>query len=294
MMPVPASSRARAKTTTRPSRGATSRILIVEDDQRLAELTADYLQANGFEVAVEGDGARAARRIIDSQPDLVILDLMLPGEDGLSICRRCAPVRRPDPDAHRAHRRTDQVQGLDLGADDYVCKPVRPRLLLARIQALLRRSEAPEQAQAWPSARWWSTTPARSLAGRQLIELTSAEFDLLWLLASNAGRILSREEIFTALRGIGYDGQDRSIDVRISRIRPKIGDDPITRADQDPAQQGLPVRRRGAMNSIFLRIYGGMLRGAGSGGGARRAGLHLLNEVRASSTASAWPTAPSA
>ena len=192
------------------------RILIVEDDPRLAELTAEYLQANGFEVAVEGDGARAVRRIVDSQPDLVILDLMLPGEDGLSICRR-ARNQYPGPILMLTARsdELDQIHGLDLGADDYVCKPVRPRLLLARIQALLRRSEALD------------SRLREARLGEQLIELTGAEFDLLWLLASNAGRVLSREQIFTALRGVGYDGQDRSIDIRISRIRPKIGDDPL-------------------------------------------------------------------
>ncbi|MFJ4343702.1 response regulator [Pseudomonas sp. NPDC089401] len=207
----------------------THRILIVEDDQRLAELTAEYLQANGFEVAVEGDGARAARRIVDSQPDLVILDLMLPGEDGLSICRRVRS-QYPGPILMLTARsdELDQVQGLDLGADDYVCKPVRPRLLLARIQALLRRSESAESkrhALAFGPLRIDQRLREAWLAD-QLIDLTGAEFDLLWLLASNAGRVLSREQIFTALRGVGYDGQDRSIDVRISRIRPKIGDDP--------------------------------------------------------------------
>jgi len=125
----------------------------------------------------------------------------------------------------------DQIQGLDLGADDYVCKPVRPRLLLARIQALLRRSDTPEpSAEKSRRLQFGPLVVDNALREAWLsdngIELTSAEFDLLWLLVSNAGRILSREEIFTALRGIGYDGQDRSIDVRISRIRPKIGDDP--------------------------------------------------------------------
>ncbi|MBJ2349844.1 MULTISPECIES: response regulator [Pseudomonas] len=207
-------------------------ILIVEDDQRLAELTREYLESNGLRVAIEGNGAVAAQRIIDEQPDLVILDLMLPGEDGLSICRRVR--ERYDGPILMLTARTDdsdQIQGLDLGADDYVCKPVRPRLLLARIQALLRRSE-PEPAVP-PKQRRLEFGPLvvddalreAWLQGNG-IELTSAEFDLLWLLVSNAGRILSREEIFTALRGIGYDGQDRSIDVRISRIRPKIGDDP--------------------------------------------------------------------
>ncbi|EKT4466913.1 response regulator transcription factor [Pseudomonas putida] len=207
-----------------------NRILIVEDDQRLAELTAEYLQANGYEVAVEGDGGRAVRRIIDSQPDLVILDLMLPGEDGLSICRRVrGQYAGPILMLTARSDELDQVQGLDMGADDYVCKPVRPRVLLARITALLRRSEAPEakrQALAFGALRIDSRLREAWL-GEQAIDLTSAEFDLLWLLASNAGRVLSREEIFTSLRGVGYDGQDRSIDVRISKIRPKIGDDPI-------------------------------------------------------------------
>ncbi|MCF7203546.1 winged helix-turn-helix domain-containing protein [Pseudomonas oligotrophica] len=209
------------------------RILIVEDDQRLAELTREYLLAQGgFEVGVEADGARAVERIVAEQPDLVVLDLMLPGEDGMSICRR-ARERYDGPILMLTARadELDQVLGLETGADDYVCKPVRPRLLLARIRALLRRREGVEQAQG-PSRRLVfgplvidSALREAWLRERQ-IELTAAEFDLLWLLTANAGRILSREEIFAELRGIEYDGQDRSIDVRISRIRPKIGDDP--------------------------------------------------------------------
>lgn len=208
-------------------------VLIVEDDQRLAELTREYLESNGLRVAIEGNGALAAARIIAEQPDLVILDLMLPGEDGLTICRKVRA--RYDGSILMLTARTDdldQIQGLDMGADDYVCKPVRPRLLFARIQALLRRSEAPPPAAAQPLQRLQfgplvvDNALREAWLNGQGIELTSAEFDLLWLLVANAGRILSREEIFTALRGIGYDGQDRSIDVRISRIRPKIGDDP--------------------------------------------------------------------
>ncbi len=208
-------------------------ILIVEDDQRLAELTQEYLQSNGLQVAIESDGARAAARILKEQPDLVVLDLMLPGEDGLSICRKvrgqfAGPIlmltARTDD--------MDEVLGLEMGADDYVCKPVRPRVLLARIRALLRRSEGGE-APVENQRRMELGPLVIDSAMREAwlrgasVELTSAEFDLLWLLAANAGRILSREEIFTALRGIEYDGQDRSIDVRISRIRPKIGDDPM-------------------------------------------------------------------
>lgn len=208
-------------------------VLIVEDDLRLAELTRDYLESNGLKVSLEGDGARAAQRIVDEQPDLVILDLMLPGEDGLSICRK---VRNQyDGPILMLTARTDdsdQVQGLDMGADDFVCKPVHPRVLLARIHALLRRSDTTEPAA--QESRRLVFGPLKvdnalreAWLNEQTIELTSAEFDLLWLLVTNAGRILSREEIFTALRGVAYDGQDRSIDVRISKIRPRIGDDPI-------------------------------------------------------------------
>ena len=214
-----------------------SRILIVEDDERLATLTREYLESNGFDVNVEGDGNRAVDRILNEKPDLVILDVMLPGEDGLGVCRRVRPdysgpilmlTARTDD--------MDQVVGLEMGADDYISKPVRPRVLLARIRALLRRSSNSDSSlilEDSDESRLQFGTLVVDNAMREAwlagdsIDLTSAEFDLLWLLASNAGRVLTREEIFTALRGIEYDGQDRSIDVRVSRIRPKVGDDPM-------------------------------------------------------------------
>jgi len=205
-------------------------VLIIEDDVRLAELTRDYLESNGFKVTVEGEGSRGVEQILALQPDLVILDLMLPGEDGLSICRRVRPdyagpilmlTARTDD--------MDQVLGLEMGADDYVPKPVQPRVLLARMRALLRRAEIADQSGdsrlSFGNLEVDSATREAWLEGER-VDLTSAEFDLLWLLASNAGRVLTREEIFNNLRGIKYDGQDRSIDVRVSRIRPKIGDDP--------------------------------------------------------------------
>ncbi|MDR5893456.1 winged helix-turn-helix domain-containing protein [Halomonas mongoliensis] len=205
-------------------------VLIIEDDERLADLTRDYLEANGFRVTLEPDGARGVDQILALRPDLVILDLMLPGEDGLSICRR---VRGdyPGPILMLTARTDDmdQVLGLEMGADDYVPKPVQPRVLLARMRALLRRAESAEGGDeprlSFGNLEIDSATREAWLEGER-IDLTSAEFDLLWLLASNAGRVLTREEIFAQLRGIKYDGQDRSIDVRVSRIRPKIGDDP--------------------------------------------------------------------
>ena len=131
----------------------------------------------------------------------------------------------------------DQVLGLEMGADDYVAKPVRPRVLLARIRALLRRMQDQENNESEANAQSSNRLNFGNLVvdsamreawlNGESIDLTSAEFDLLWLLGSNAGRVLTREEIFNNLRGIEYDGQDRSFDVRISRIRPKIGDDPM-------------------------------------------------------------------
>ncbi|ONF42810.1 DNA-binding response regulator [Marinobacter lutaoensis] len=215
------------------------RILIVEDDERLAELTREYLESNGLTVSLEANGAAAVERIRNEQPDLVVLDLVLPGEDGLSICRKVRPFYN-GPIVMLTARTDDldQVLGLEMGADDYISKPVKPRVLLARIRAMLRRVSEAAQAGGDDEGgeepvrlQFNDLVVDRSMReawlNDQSIDLTSAEFDLLWLLASNAGRVLSREEIFTALRGIEYDGQDRSIDVRVSRIRPKIGDDPI-------------------------------------------------------------------
>jgi len=218
------------------------RILIVEDDERLADLTKEYLESNGLVVSVEANGSHAVERITTERPDLVVLDLMLPGEDGLSICRKVRPsYNGPILMLTARTDDLDQVLGLEMGADDYMSKPVRPRVLLARIRALLRRIKDNDNATDGSADANGAGGPSRltfknlvvdssmreAWLDEESIDLTSAEFDLLWLLSSNAGNVLSREEIFTALRGIEYDGQDRSIDVRVSRIRPKIGDDPV-------------------------------------------------------------------
>lgn len=212
-------------------------ILIVEDDERLATLTQEYLQKNGFNVDVEPDGRNAISRIVEEQPSLVILDLMLPGADGFTVCRSVRnDYHGPILMLTARSDDVDQILGLEIGADDYVSKPAKPRVLLARVQSLLRRSTqdvdpAVVNTETEQTLEFGSLVidNSRREAWREgeEIELTSAEFDLLWLLASSSGRILSREEIFSELRGIEYDGQDRSVDVRISRIRSKIGDDPI-------------------------------------------------------------------
>jgi two-component system, OmpR family, response regulator len=224
--------------TTRYYYPMKTRILLVEDDERLANLTAEYLRKNDFEVAIEIRGDTAEARILNDDPDLVMLDVMLPGKDGFEVCRSIREKYRGvilmltarDEDL-------DQILGLELGADDYVSKPVQPRLLLARIKALLRRSpstttpaednmEEGEMAElAFGNFRISQATRSTHL-GEEAIDLTTAEFDLLWLLARHAGIILSRDDLLQQLRGIGFDGLDRSIDARISRLRRKLGDDP--------------------------------------------------------------------
>jgi len=205
-------------------------ILLVEDDRRLAELTAEYFEQNGFSVAVESRGDNALARFTDVSPRLVLLDLMLPGTDGLTLCRELrksfsGPIlifTARDSDI-------DQVIGLEAGADDYVTKPVDPIVLLARTRALLRRSESNEQVL--PTANdivlgglSISCAAQKVTLEGEPVSLTTQEFDLLVLLARHAGKVLSRDDIFHKLRGIGYDGLDRSIDGRISKLRRKLGD----------------------------------------------------------------------
>lgn len=205
------------------------RILLVEDDVRTASLVAQYLRGQGFHVDIEGDGLRATHRIVDERPDLVVLDLMLPGRDGLSVCREVRP-RYPGPILMMTARgdEIDQVVGLELGADDYVAKPVGPRLLVARIRALLRRTPAEAEVAAEDPERvelgaLVVDARRRSVAvGGAAIDLTTAEFDLLWALARRAGQIVHRDKLFEELRGIPYDGIDRSIDMRVSALRRRL------------------------------------------------------------------------
>jgi DNA-binding response OmpR family regulator len=206
------------------------RILVVEDDQRLSCLIRDYLEQQGFAVLTEDRGDSAVSRIRQEQPDLLILDLMLPGKDGLAICQEVRPtyggpiliLTARDDDM-------DQVAGLEIGADDYVKKPVLPRVLLARIRALLRRFNPEPNHQTKDELQFKSLKLSRAahevtLDG-DIVDLTTNEFELLWTLAANAGTILSRDQLLGSLRGISYDGLDRSVDITISRLRRKLGDD---------------------------------------------------------------------
>lgn len=215
------------------------KILIVEDDIRLADLVASYLTRQNYQVIVHKRGDTAEAIIKQQQPDLVILDVMLPGKSGFDVCRDIRPFYNGFILIMTASEDDiDEIIGLELGADDYLSKPVEPRRLLTHIRALLRRGkvEAGEEA----STTQVTVTAAQQklifgplvidadnrsvLVDNRHVDFTTAEFDLLWLLASHAGHILSRDDILNALRGIEFDGLDRSIDARISRLRKRLGD----------------------------------------------------------------------
>jgi two-component system response regulator RstA len=203
------------------------RVLLVEDSARLAASIRDYLEPQGYDVTIEGDGLAVAERYERLKPDLVVLDLMLPGKDGLTICRELRRHDRvPIIMLTAKGENIDQVLGLEMGADDYIVKPVEPRVLLARIEALLRRTRsAPAEAREAKlvAGRLAIDAARRSAAidGRA-VELTTGDFDILWLLASRQGNVVTRDEILRVVRGIDYDGLDRSIDARICRLRRKL------------------------------------------------------------------------
>ncbi|KIE19831.1 chemotaxis protein CheY [Vibrio sinaloensis] len=207
----------------------TFHIILVEDDNELAELIQDFLQNYEFSVSIVGDGIRAVDTILSQQPDLVILDVMLPGQSGMDVCRAIRSgytgmilmQTALDDDI-------DQVMGLELGADDYIVKQVKPRLLLSRIRALLRRQERTLSSK--HELRFGDLVinlQHRSVElNQQAIKLTTSEFELLLLLAKNVGEVVSRDDIAQHIRGFEYDGLDRSIDRRISRLRRSLNDDP--------------------------------------------------------------------
>jgi DNA-binding response OmpR family regulator len=203
-------------------------ILLVEDDRRLAELVKDFLQANDFLVTIEGNGNRVLRQCQQLNPTLIILDLNLPGKDGLTICQELrVDYRGPILMLTARNDDIDQVLGLEFGADDYVIKPAEPRVLLARVRALLRRYYQPEQVEQdnlvfdqlsiQPSAR-------KVQLDDQEVYLSSHEFDLLLALAKQAGQIVGREFLFNQIYHREYDGLDRTVDVRISQLRKKLQD----------------------------------------------------------------------
>ncbi|MEN9455029.1 MAG: hypothetical protein RL210_548 [Pseudomonadota bacterium] len=211
-------------------------IAFIEDDVDLAGLISEFLGQNGFKVFHHERGDTAQAFILERQPDLVLLDVMLPGKDGLTICRELRPLYHgPIVMLTSVASDMNHILGLELGANDYLLKTTPPSVLLAHIRAQLRQARAQQPTNPVLAAsidsllvfgklRIDQANRAVALDG-QAISLSTSDFDMLWLLASHAGEILSRDDLLQNLRGVSYDGLDRSIDVAISRLRKKLGDD---------------------------------------------------------------------
>lgn len=202
-------------------------VMVVEDDESLAKWIADYLCSHGYLVSVATRGDTALALIESDQPDAVVLDLNLPNMDGLEVCRRARDFyTSPILMLTARDAEQDEITGLETGADDYLGKPVKPSILLARLRALMRRSNSRLNATEIHIGSLCIDEASRTVhLNGEVVGLSTHEFDVLHLLAKEVGKALSRDELISHFRGIEYDGLDRSVDICISRLRRKLGDD---------------------------------------------------------------------
>ena len=205
------------------------RILVVDDDPGIRDVLSDSLGQHGFRVRAAASAAEMDRALQAEPADLVVLDLMMPGEDGLSVCRRLANGGPPVVMLSAMGEDTDRIVGLELGADDYLAKPCNPRELLARVKAVLRRQGEIPTGTDGPRLRfagWTLDMVRRELvsAEGQAAPLSSGEFNLLKVMAERPGRVLGRDQLLDLARGADSDAFDRAIDVQISRLRKKLND----------------------------------------------------------------------
>lgn len=218
------------------SHGRQTHIAIVEDDPEIRGLVGALLIGEGFEVTACGEASDLDRVLARRRVDLVVLDLMLPGEDGLSICRRLqtAPGAPPVLMVTARGDDVDRIVGLEIGADDYLAKPFNPRELTARVRAILRRTRdrrlAPPAAvrEIWRFGGWRLDPASRDLRDPydNPVELTGGEFDLLMVFLAHPQRVLNRDQLLDWTRGRSSAPLDRTVDVQLSRLRRKLGDDP--------------------------------------------------------------------
>lgn len=215
-----------------------NKIVFVEDDPDVGQLIAAYLGRHDIEVVVESRGDRAEETIVANAPDLVMLDIMLPGKDGMTLCRDLrASARWSGPIVLLTSLDSDMnhILSLEMGANDYILKTTPPAVLLARLRLHLRQASAtPQNEEIAPALAAQKALRFGTLfidpinrqvnLGNEMIPLSTADFDLLWELATHAGTILNRDALLKTLRGVEYDGLDRSIDVAISRLRKKLLD----------------------------------------------------------------------
>jgi two-component system phosphate regulon response regulator OmpR len=211
--------------------GQAERVLVVDDDPELRKLLFDYLTDVGFSVDLAGDGEQMRRAMARQMPDAIVLDLMLPGTDGLALTREVRNSSSvPILMLSARGEEIDRVVGLEVGADDYLAKPFSPRELLARLRALLRRAQptaAPHSAAIVEFGPYRLDAGARRLLkDRAEVDLSAAEFDLLKVFAERPGRVLSRDVLLDLLKGYERDPFDRTVDIRVGRLRRKIEPDP--------------------------------------------------------------------
>jgi two-component system, OmpR family, response regulator len=211
----------------------TPHLLVVDDDRDICDLLSNFLAKHGFRVSVAHDGRTMTQALETARISLVVLDLMLPGEDGLSLCRRLrATSTLPVVMLTAIGEETDRIIGLEMGADDYIAKPFNPRELLARVRAVLRRTGAapvaPARGRVLEFAGWRVDVARRQLFSPTgaLVPLRAGEFDLLLALAERPQRVLTRDQLLDLSRGRAASSFDRSVDVQISRLRAKIESNP--------------------------------------------------------------------
>jgi DNA-binding response OmpR family regulator len=206
-----------------------TRVLVVDDEPTIREIVVSYLEREGFKTLEAADGNRARELLEHDQPDLVVLDLMLPGTDGLELCRWIrSRSRLPVIMLTARGEESDRIVGLELGADDYVTKPFSPRELATRVKTVLRRARSGRPPRERVSVGPLELDAARREARRdgELIGLTAKEFDLLWFLASNAGRVFSREQLMHRVWGYSAALDTGTVTVHIRRLREKLERDP--------------------------------------------------------------------
>ena len=209
-------------------------ILLIEDEEAIADLVRMYFEQEGFRLLHAPDGERGIDAVRDRDPRVVLLDLGLPGIDGIEVCRRIRGFSDvPVIMLTARDAEVDKVVGLEIGADDYLTKPFSPRELVARVRAVLRRAEDPPRAPSTIEVAGYAIDSGRRevrLPTGEVERPTAREFDLLWYLAENAGLVLSRAQILEAVWGYDYVGETRTVDVHIRQLRKKLDGIPIETA----------------------------------------------------------------
>jgi len=213
---------------------AQDHILVVDDDLEIRTLLGDYLKRNGYRVTTVGDGRGMWAALSRGEPDLVVLDLMLPGDDGLTLCRELrARTQLPIVMLTARGEETDRIVGLEMGADDYLAKPFSPRELLARVKSVLRRARTlpvnlhPDEARKLRFAGWTLDIPTRNLVSPQnvVVALSGTEYKLLRTFLAHPNRVLNRDQLIDLMLSRDAAPFDRAIDVQVSRLRHRLNDD---------------------------------------------------------------------